>query len=405
MSRHDIAVPDELAQPAKRPRDPRIDAFRGLALLMIFVDHSPENPYEYLTVRNIGFSDAAEAFFIMSGVAAGLAYTGRFQARHEKGLWQAVAPMWKRSWTLYLVQILLTSLAIAIFAAGATWFGVDELLTKINLRQVFGNTAEAMIGIPLLGHQLGYVNILPAYSVLLFCGPLMILLGLWRPMLLLGLSAALWLAAGIWRLNLPNYPNPGGWFFNPVAWQFIFVVGLLTGIFLRRGQRFVAKTPWLFWLATGWLAVVLAWRYVPGFGPFMNHQMAVLGKAGLPFNMVSHDKTFLALPRMTHALALAYVLSCLPWVTRLTGAKALSFLRLLGRQGLLVFATGTILALFNHVIMGYYADSQWLGWVLMPLGALILIVVAWLGDIQKSAKQQSATTHPSAFTARTMPAE
>ena len=131
MSRHDIAVPDELAQPAKRPRDPRIDAFRGLALLMIFVDHSPENPYEYLTVRNIGFSDAAEAFFIMSGVAAGLAYTGRFQARHEKGLWQAVAPMWKRSWTLYLVQILLTSLAIAIFAAGATWFGVDELLTKI----------------------------------------------------------------------------------------------------------------------------------------------------------------------------------------------------------------------------------------------------------------------------------
>ncbi|NVK47728.1 MAG: OpgC domain-containing protein [Rhodobacteraceae bacterium] len=404
MSRHDIAVPNELAQPVKRPRDPRIDAFRGLALLMIFVDHSPHNPFEYLTVRNIGFSDAAEAFFIMSGVAAGLAYTGRFQARHDKGLWQAVAPMWKRSWTLYLVQILLTSLAIAIFAAGATWFGVDELLTKINLRQVFNNTAEALIGIPLLGHQLGYVNILPAYSVLLFCGPLMILLGLWRPMLLLGLSAALWLAAGIWRINLPNYPNPGGWFFNPVAWQFIFVVGLLTGIFLRRGERFVPKMPWLFWLATGWLAVVLAWRYVPGFGPFMNHQMAVLGKAGLPFNMVSHDKTFLALPRMTHALALAYVLSCLPWVTRLTGSKALSFLRLLGRQGLLVFAAGTVLALFNHVIMGYYAGADWLGWVLMPLGALILIAVAWLGDIQKTAQRQTPA-RKAEVAAQPMPAE
>jgi hypothetical protein len=404
MSRHDIAVPTELAQPTKRPRDPRIDAFRGLALLMIFVDHSPENPYEYLTVRNIGFSDAAEAFFIMSGIAAGLAYTGRFQAIGEKGLWQAVAPMWKRSWTLYMVQILLTMLAIAIFSAGATWFGVDELLTKINLKQVFNNTQEALIGIPLLGHQLGYVNILPAYSVLLFCGPLMILLGLWRPMLLLGLSIALWLAAGIWRLNLPNYPNPGGWFFNPVAWQLIFVVGLLTGIFLRRGERFVPKTPWLFWLALGWLALVVAWRYVPGVGPVLNHQMALLGKAGLPFNMVSHDKTFLALPRMTHALALAYVLSCLPWVTRLTGSQALSFLRLLGRQGLLVFASGTILALFNHVIMGYYSEAEWLGWVLMPLGALILIVVAWLGDIQKSAKRQNAA-RPVAFATRPMPAE
>ncbi|WP_460275186.1 OpgC family protein [Celeribacter sp. ULVN23_4] len=404
MSRPEPAIPEALSRPVKRPRDPRIDAFRGLALLMIFVDHSPENPYEYLTVRNIGFSDAAEAFFIMSGIAAGLAYTGRFETRREKGLWQAIAPMWKRSWTLYLVQLFLTACAIAIFAAGAVMFGVDDLLTKINLKQVFANTEEALIGIPLLGHQLGYVNILPAYSVLLFFGPLMILLGLWRPMALLGLSAALWLAAGLWRINLPNYPNPGGWFFNPVAWQFIFVVGLLTGIFLRRSERFVPKTPWLFWLATGWLALVVAWRYVPGVGPFLNHQMALLGKAGLPFNMVSHDKTFLALPRMTHALALAYVLSCLPWVTRLTGSKALSFLRLLGRQGLLVFATGTILALCNHVIMGYFDEALWLGWALMPLGALVMIGVAWLGDIQKTAKRQSAP-HPIAFAAQPIPAE
>lgn len=67
-----MSRPDTTAIPAaKRERDPRIDAFRGLALLMIFVDHVPGNPYEYLTIRNLGFSDAAEAFFIMSGIAAG----------------------------------------------------------------------------------------------------------------------------------------------------------------------------------------------------------------------------------------------------------------------------------------------------------------------------------------------
>ena len=57
----------------RRARDPRIDAFRGLALIMIIIDHMPGNPWEHLTIRNIGFSDAAEAFFIMSGIAAGIA--------------------------------------------------------------------------------------------------------------------------------------------------------------------------------------------------------------------------------------------------------------------------------------------------------------------------------------------
>ncbi|AJE48042.1 OpgC family protein [Celeribacter indicus] len=404
MSRHELTVAPALARQVKRPRDPRIDAFRGLALLMIFFDHTPDNPYQYLTVRNIGFSDAAEAFFIMSGVAAGLAYSGRFlpEARKEKGLWHAVSPMWKRSWTLYLTQIFLTAMAIAIFAGGAVFFGLDTLLTQINLKQVFTNTEEALIGIPLLGHQLGYVNILPAYSVLLFVGPLAIFLGVRRPWHLLAASAALWFAAGIWRLNLPNYPNSGGWFFNPIAWQFIFVIGLLTGIFLHRGERLVPKSPWLFGLALGWLAMVLAWRYLPVFGPFMNHQMSLLAKAGLPFNITSHDKTFLAVPRLTHALALAYVLSCMGWVTRLTGTRALSFLRLLGRQGLLVFATGTILSLIGHVVYGAAEEARWVVWLYPLFGIFAMILAAWLGDIQKRGRRVAEA--PPASSPRPAPA-
>jgi hypothetical protein len=40
-------------------RDPRIDVLRGLALLMIFVDHIPGNVLSLITLRNFGFSDAA----------------------------------------------------------------------------------------------------------------------------------------------------------------------------------------------------------------------------------------------------------------------------------------------------------------------------------------------------------
>ena len=48
--------------PAKPERDTRIDVLRALALLTIFVDHVPGTPFEHLTYKNFGFSDAAEAF-------------------------------------------------------------------------------------------------------------------------------------------------------------------------------------------------------------------------------------------------------------------------------------------------------------------------------------------------------
>ena len=58
---------------ATGPRDLRIDFFRGLALYMIFVDHVTGDPLSMLTYRILGFSDAAEIFVILSGIACGTA--------------------------------------------------------------------------------------------------------------------------------------------------------------------------------------------------------------------------------------------------------------------------------------------------------------------------------------------
>jgi hypothetical protein len=54
-------------------RDHRIDFFRGLALIFIFWDHVPHNPLGQITLRNFGFSDAAEIFVFLAGYAAVLA--------------------------------------------------------------------------------------------------------------------------------------------------------------------------------------------------------------------------------------------------------------------------------------------------------------------------------------------
>ncbi|WP_095590626.1 OpgC family protein [Actibacterium ureilyticum] len=363
-----------------RPRDPRIDLFRGLLLVMIFVDHVPGNWYENLTLRNWGFSDAAESFFVMSGMAAGLAYSGGVVQWRARGLWHGIAPVWKRAWTLYVTHIFLTMAGIAIFAIAAEAFGLTALLGKNNLRQVFENTGPAIIGIVTLGHQIGYVNILPAYSVLLLAAPFAILLALRAPLLLLVGAVALWFVTGLLRLNIPAYPNPGGWFFNPFAWQLIFAIGLLTGVALRDGRRFVPVNRALFGLAAGWLVVVLAWRYVPGFGPAMNHGMAKLGALGLPFHITSHDKTFLPMLRLLHVLALVYVVSCLPLITRLSAHSLAEPLRVMGRQGLLVFSAGALLSLAGQAVLAYFDDVAILPWLYIPAGTVALWGMAWLGD-------------------------
>ena len=115
-------------------RDQRLDMFRGLALVMIFINHAPGTLYENWTSRNFGFSDAAEAFVLMSGIAAGLAYSNAFRSGP---LWPAVARVWARARTLYFVHLVTTLMTLAIFAAAALWFGIDQPLGSNNVGQLF----------------------------------------------------------------------------------------------------------------------------------------------------------------------------------------------------------------------------------------------------------------------------
>lgn len=374
--------------PVRRPRDPRIDTFRGLALLMILVDHIPGNPYEILTLRNFGFSDAAEAFFVMSGIAAGIAYSGAMQrwSAGEVRLWPAISPFWGRAWTLYLVQIFLTVAALALYAWAADTFLRAGLRSEHNVGLVFEQTGAALSGLATLRYQIGYVNILPAYILLMLAAPLAVWGGLRAPWITLGVSGGLWFVAGWQGWNVPNHPGGGGWFFSPFTWQAIFVLGLVIGIRHRQGRRLVPVSRPLFWLCAAFLALTLAWSRVPELAAYLNHKMAELGALGAPANVVSHNKTYLALPRLLHVLALIYAVSCLPAVTRACAHPAAAPLRLLGRQGLLVFAAGTVLALAAQIALEVEPGSPWLPWLLPLVAAAIVYAMAWSRDrLGKSA--------------------
>src|SRR5258708_18626245 len=55
-------------------RELRIDLFRGLALWLIFIDHLSPDLLTWFTIRNYGFSDAAEIFIFISGYTAAFVY-------------------------------------------------------------------------------------------------------------------------------------------------------------------------------------------------------------------------------------------------------------------------------------------------------------------------------------------
>src|ERR1700674_3295766 len=99
-------------------RDPRIDLFRGLALWLIFLDHIPANIVSWITIRNYGFSDAAEIFIFISGYTAALVY-GRTMRDH--GFPIAAAQILRRTWQVYVAHVFLFVLyaAEAMYAASA----------------------------------------------------------------------------------------------------------------------------------------------------------------------------------------------------------------------------------------------------------------------------------------------
>jgi hypothetical protein len=215
------------------------------------------------------------------------------------------------------------------------------------------------------------MNILPLYTVLLLVSPPLLWLA-WRwPLWLFVGSAVVWFAAGFWHLDLPNYPLPGGWFFNPFAWQIIFVTGLTIGVFIRQGKRLVPVRRWLQGLAAAYLVFSCVTIWVPPVDKAMGHTLWLAKEAGLPWFFTDFDKTYVTMPRLLHILSLAYLLSSMTIVRRACASAFAAPFALLGRQALPVFALGSVLCLGLQALRWTTGDDLLVD-CLMVFGGLAL---------------------------------
>ncbi|CCE97926.1 putative transmembrane protein [Sinorhizobium fredii HH103] len=349
-------------------RDTRLDVFRALCLLTIFVNHVPGQYLEYLTHKNIGFSDSAEAFVLISGLSVGVAYGGRFVAGARLAL---TLKVWRRALTLYIAHIMTSVVTLAIFAGGALYFGRQDLIGEINIRPIVDQAEQGIVAMVLLGHQLGYNNILSMYAVLFLMLPGILWLNAWRPWLLFLLSAALWLSAGCFKLVPSNFLDEGYWFLNPWSWQFLFVIGILAMGHVRRGGR-LPRSWWLIVPSAAYLLVSGAW--------VLFSWWSIDFSFGLPAVLTGFDKTFLSLTRLLHVLALAYLLAITPLVSRLTRLDANHPLVMVGRHSLAVFIFGTILAMAGQVLLFVTGRNPVIGSLFVVAGIGLHFVYAYYLD-------------------------
>jgi hypothetical protein len=257
-------------------------------------------------------------------------------------------------------------------------------LVEINILAVLMNLKEGIPALLLLGHQIGYNNILPMYGALMLMVPLILLLNEKSALLALAVSGTVWLLAGIYQIAPQNMLFEGDWFLNPFSWQFLFTIGIVSMMHVKRGGT-LPHHPLLFALALGY--VVLSFIWVTARLWDIGNYLAALG---LPAVLTGFDKTFLSLPRLLHVLALAYLVINIPTVSQAFRRPADHPLTILGRHSLNIFVAGTILAMVGQVLLYITNRDQIIG----PIFVLVGIAAQFAYAYHLEYKREQENTRP-----------
>ena len=348
-------------------RDMRVDFFRGLALWWIFLDHTPDNWLNQFSLHNFALCDAAEVFVLLAGYGAGLAY-GRSMDRN--GWLYAAADTAKRAWTLYIAHIFLFVVFSAQVSYSATALDRTDYLDEIHLDILGEEPYRAMLEALLLLFQPAYLDILPMYIALLLLFAAVLPLLRW-PHILALLSFTLYAAARIGGFNLPSMA--GGWYFNPLTWQLLFMLGAIMayapaenpGPRVRRTMDVLS-------------GIVIVFGLVMEFAVFPHPEITHHLPAQLARTLLSVDKTGLHPFRLISILSLVWVVSrTIPATPRWMQSRWARPFLLCGQHSLPVFCSGIFLSFMARLLMEE-EEGWWVQVVVNVVGALLLVGVGAL---------------------------
>ncbi len=346
-----------------RVRDPRLDFYRGIAMLIIFTSHTPGNFWGDWIPGRFGFSDATEIFVFCSGMASAIAFGGSYDRR---GWVLGTARVLFRCWQVYWAHICLF-FALAFMLIALDSFGFEKnYVNSLNLGQFFNDTKDHLFGLLTLTYVPNYFDILPMYIAILLMMPIVMGLASVHVGLAFAFCAALWFIAqtrimmmlGIeqFAVSLPaSLTSDRPWFFNPFAWQLVF----FTGFALVRG--WIPRPPVNVVLVTIAAIIVLG---------MMTLSHVAIREWGFSWagdwrraNPHLVTKTDFGLARYTHFLALAYLAYAVAGdggrrliitgrnVLARIGETLIALLTKVGQQSLAVFIVSMMLSIFVGAIL------------------------------------------------------
>lgn len=343
-----------------------VDFWRGVALVMIFIDHVPGNVFASFTLHNWAISDAAELFVFLAGWSLSYATGGPFTPEPAS---RTFIRLVSRAIELYRAQLVITVLALAFLAATALIRANPIYLEWHNAGPAFFDPVRATIGSVLLTYQLSYFNILPLYIVLLLMAPVFIVIGRRSPVVALTLSLGLYGAALVFRIEMPNWPSEEPWFFNPLAWQLLLVLGFLSAEQARANARakIIARRMMplaVLVLIVGGGATLLAYSPDPMSVPE-------------PRFLFRFDKTYLSPARLVSLLAVVLAFQS---VYRHIGPRLGHFTDLLcslGRNSLAVFCVASLLSLVGQIVRFVNEGSLLVDVAIVLCGIGLMGFTAW----------------------------
>lgn len=366
----------------KRRRDPRLDFFRGVCLVIIFIAHVWDNPMAEFIPARFGFSDATEIFVFCSGMASAVAFGDVFVRR---GMAIGVARIAHRCWQVYWSHVATFLVVAALMVAADKGFKTGgTYLDGLGLGAAFGeHSRDAVLGLLSLTFVPHFFDILPMYLVILALLPFAVLAADFHRGLAVGVVVALWLVSSTGLFDLPAEPWSIGtpaaktWFFNPFSWQLIFFAGFG---FMRGWIPAPPVDRRLICICAGFavLSIPLSWRPALEWFPLLREGRAWIEPA--------IDKTHFGILRLAHFLCLAYLayVAAGEHGSRLSG-RLVDILRQLGQQSLAVFMAGLALSFVASIALNVMGRGLVAVAVVNVggIGVLVLVarMVAWFKSL------------------------
>ncbi|HEX3405226.1 MAG TPA: OpgC domain-containing protein [Acetobacteraceae bacterium] len=367
---------------SNRDRDLRVDFFRGLALWWIYTDHIPGDVLADYSLRNFAMCDATEVFVLLAGFGAGLAYGS---VMDRQGYLYAAADTLRRAWTLYVAHIFLFVVYTAQVAYSATALDRVFYLEETRLDVLADAPYRALLEALLLRFQPNLLNILPLYVALLLIFAFVLPL-LRKPMLLFAVSLAGYAVVRVTGINMGAWTGEG-WYFNPFAWQLLFMIGAI----LSYAPPAMPRLHWPIDLLS--VLVLLAGLIVIWVIDVHPRILESMPAPVIRF-VITEDKTGLHPFRLLSILSLAWLtVRLVPRDAAWLRTRLAAPLVLIGQNSLPVFCSGIFFGFLAR--LGLEADEGAAMQIAVnALGAAAMVAVGGLAAWYRSKGRMPAARQP-----------